>query len=139
RELAEFSKVIATKTQVIPIIRTVSSMFKQFAITLCKFGKFSVKRKNLPISRSVRPFLMWLFLIFFFVQTASAQVENPVREPGEIPVREDTLIQTDTIPSPADTTAISSDSTAIVPNSDIETTIKYSARDSIRASIDGKK
>src|SRR5690606_21819581 len=135
-ELAEFSKVIATKTQVIPIILTVCSMFKQFAITLCKFVKFSLKRKNLPISRSVPLFFIWLFFIFFGAQTAWAQVENPVRDPGEIPLRQDSLIQSDTIPALSDTTSIVADSSTVVANSDIETTIKYSARDSIRASID---
>src|SRR5690606_12710201 len=137
-ELAEFSKVIATKTQVIPIILTVSLMFKQFAITLCKFVKFSLKRKNLPISRSVPLFFIWFFFIFLGAQTIWAQVENPVRDPGELPVRQDSLIKADTIPPPTDTTTISTDSTAAAANSDIETTIKYSARDSIRASIDGK-
>src|SRR5690606_38240372 len=126
-ELAEFSKVIATKTQVIPIILTVSSMFNQFAITLCKFVKFSLKRKKLPISRGVPSFFICFLLMLFGAQTSRAQVERPVREPGEIPMRQDTLIQTDTIPAPGDTTLISADSTGIVPNNDIETTIQYSA------------
>lgn len=83
-------------------------------------------------------FFIWLFFIFFGAQTAWAQVENPVRDPGEIPLRQDSLIQSDTIPALSDTTSIVADSSTVVANSDIETTIKYSARDSIRASIDGK-
>ncbi|HEX7015323.1 MAG TPA: putative LPS assembly protein LptD [Cyclobacteriaceae bacterium] len=81
------------------------------------------------------------FVLFFFLSLGApslrAQVETPIRDPGEIPTRGDSLISSDTIP--ADTAAVRQDTTAARQASDIETTINYSARDSIRASIDGKK
>src|SRR5690606_33232048 len=135
-ELAEFSKVIARKIQVIPIFLTVSSMFRQIAITLRKFVKFSLKRKKPAISRSV-PRFFFLFFLLSLSAPLRAQVETTIRDPGELPAKADTLIASDTIPT--DTTAVRRDTTITQANSDIETTIRYSARDSIRASIDGKK
>jgi len=112
-------------------------MFRQIAITLRKFVKFSLKRKNPTISRSVPRFFVLLFSLSLGASSLRAQVETPVRDPGEIPVQADTLISADTIPT--DTAAVRPDTTISQGKSDIETTIKYSARDSIRASIDGKK
>ncbi|HEY8512042.1 MAG TPA: putative LPS assembly protein LptD [Cyclobacteriaceae bacterium] len=77
------------------------------------------------------------FLLCFSAPSLHAQIENPIRDPGEIPTQPDTLISRDTIPT--DTVAVRPDSTVAPTQSDIETTIRYSARDSIRASIDGKK
>lgn len=104
--------------------------------------KFSLKRKNLPISRSVPRFFILVLFIFSCVVTLRAQVETPVQTPGEITPGPDSVIRSDTIPVPSDTTEVSvqdqQDSIPATPG-DIETTIKYSARDSIRASVDGKK
>nr|PZN53272.1 MAG: hypothetical protein DIU61_09805 [Bacteroidota bacterium] len=80
------------------------------------------------------------FFLFFLLSLSAplrAQVETTIRDPGELPAKADTLIASDTIPT--DTTAVRRDTTITQANSDIETTIRYSARDSIRASIDGKK
>ena len=76
-----------------------------------------------------------------------AQVERPVKNPaGDLPTRQDTTrAASDTIPNRSDSLNITSDSLKIQqdsippPKGDIETTINYTARDSIRASIDGKK
>lgn len=70
-------------------------------------------------------------------------MESQVQEPGEIPVKTDsTISKNDSIPTPADTAPheVSQRRDTIPANgkSDIETTINYSARDSIRASVDGK-
>jgi lipopolysaccharide export system protein LptA len=115
-------------------------MFKVFAITLRKVVKFSPKPKNLAFSRGVRYFFI-LILPFLFVTTLSyAQVETPLNPPGDLPFQSDsTVIRSDSIPTAAiqDSVVIKKDS--ITQTGDIETTIKYSARDSIRASIDGKK
>ncbi|MEX1238345.1 MAG: putative LPS assembly protein LptD, partial [Cyclobacteriaceae bacterium] len=77
--------------------------------------------------------------------TTVAQVERPVKNPaGDLPVRQDTAqIASDTIPNRSDSLNITSDSLniqqdSIPPRGDIETTINYTARDSIRASVDGK-
>jgi hypothetical protein len=74
-----------------------------------------------------------------------AQVERPVKNPaGTLPVRQDTTrIASDTIPNRSDGLNITSDSLniqrdSIPPKGDIETTINYTARDSIRVSVDGK-
>jgi len=75
-----------------------------------------------------------------------AQVERPVKNPaGTLPVRQDTArVPSDTIPNRPDSLNIISDSLNIQndtippPKGDIETTINYTARDSIRASVDGK-
>jgi len=71
-----------------------------------------------------------------------AQVEQRVKTPPDVlPVKADTSgIKKDTLVVTADTLKRPSDSTVVQPppKGDIETTINYSARDSIRASVDGK-
>lgn len=78
--------------------------------------------------------------------SAGAQVERPVKNPARpLPVKTDsTRIKSDSILNSADTVLIHADTTrikadSIPPKGDIETTINYTARDSIRASMDGKK
>lgn len=68
-----------------------------------------------------------------------AQVENPIKNPAStLPVRQDTaLVASDTIPNRSDSLNIKNDSIP-APKGDIETTINYTARDSIRVSVDGK-
>lgn len=108
--------------------------------------KFSLKPKKTVILRSVRRQFSLILLFSSITFLGFAQVENPVTAPGALPYKSDstrvsdsTVAVTDSIPSPPDTTIVRKDSVNIPPKSDIETTIKYSARDSIRASIDGKK
>jgi lipopolysaccharide assembly outer membrane protein LptD (OstA) len=78
--------------------------------------------------------------------SAGAQVERPVKNPARpLPVKTDsTQIKSDSTLNSADTVLINADTTrikadSIPPKGDIETTINYTARDSIRASMDGKK
>ena len=142
--LEEFSKVIATRSAVNPIFLTALTMFRVFAIPLCKIVNFSLKGKGpddnfLPVHRAV-------IFIFFVVcaHTTMAQLEPRVKTPpGLLPVKTDStqtpagtprdslLIASDTLKKP-------NDSVSVQRRGDIETTINYSARDSIRASIDGK-
>ncbi|MGC3943995.1 MAG: putative LPS assembly protein LptD [Chryseolinea sp.] len=141
--LEEFSKVIATSSAVNPIFLTALTMFRVFAIPLCKIVNFSLKGKGpadnfLPVQRAV-------IFIFFVVCAHStlAQLEPRVKTPpGLLPVKADTV---KTPSAPRDSVLIASDtlkkphdSVSVQRRGDIETTINYSAKDSIRASIDGK-
>jgi hypothetical protein len=68
-----------------------------------------------------------------------AQVENPIKNPaGTLPVKQDTAqVASDTLTNRSDSLNIANDSIP-PPKGDIETTINYTARDSIRVSVDGK-
>lgn len=57
-----------------------------------------------------------------------------------LPAKNDSSVnqKNDTIPAPADSLKTKADSTQATQKGDIETTIKYSAKDSIRATMDGK-
>jgi hypothetical protein len=87
-----------------------------------------------------------LFFVFITICSATfAQVEPRVKTPtGTLPVKNDTsgITPPDTLISEADTIkndSIRTDSLqAPPPKGDIETTINYTARDSIRASMDNK-
>jgi hypothetical protein len=87
------------------------------------------------------------FTVFFFTAiSAIAQVERPLKSPARpLPVKTDTVrVNSDSLVNSADTLRNLSDSARVAadtippPKGDIETTINYSARDSIRATIDGK-
>jgi hypothetical protein len=90
------------------------------------------------------PFI--LFLLFSFIFSAATAQERPVKAPaGPLPVKADTippakndaLHPPDSLATPeADSTLAAQDS--VPPKSDIETTINYTARDSIRATLDNK-
>ena len=135
--LDEFSKVIAVRSAVNPIFLTGRTMFRVFAITLCKIVNFSLKGKELSFnSVGVRSIIAFIFA-FNFSYFAVAQVEQRVKTPPDVlPVKADTSgINKDTLAVTADTLKRPSDSTIVQPpRGDIETTINYSARDSIRAS-----
>jgi hypothetical protein len=66
-------------------------------------------------------------------------VERPIKNPARpLPVRTDSVkIPSDSINYQADSAQVQND-TIPIPKGDIETTINYSARDSIRATVDGK-
>jgi hypothetical protein len=113
-------------------------MFTVFGITLRKFVKFSLKPKELVIPTRVRLLITLFLSVVPFV--SQAQVESQIKGPNPLPIKSDTTVAPlDSIPPSTDTTAVNQDSVAIRQGGDIETTIKYSAKDSIRASIDGKK
>src|SRR5690606_15561308 len=143
--LDEFSKVIANNSAVNPIFFTGLPMFKVFAITLHKIVNFSLKAKELIFTPAfVRYFLLLFILLTGFALTSFAQ-EKDVNV-DDLPVPADTTqVSTDSLhvdgdlPVPSDSIANKSDTTKLTPKSDIETTINYTARDSIRASMDGKK
>lgn len=85
--------------------------------------KFSLKANYLlPNSSIVRSFLSILFLVYLtaIVSPGLAQVQ-----PQDAPIK-------------SDTSRVSADSLQTPPKGDIETTINYSARDSINSSIDGQ-
>jgi hypothetical protein len=117
-------------------------MFKLFAITLRKIVNFSVKAKGIIFNlRLVRQsgFIFTIILTFATI-SAFAQVEPQVKPPaGTLPIKNDTTgqVRPDTVTNPSDT--VRRDSVqARPPKGDIETAINYTARDSIRASVDGK-
>lgn len=117
-------------------------MFNLFAITLRKNVNFSLKAKALTFN-SAPVQLLSIFTFVFILSIASyAQVEPTIKTPGNtLQLKTDSLIQTpsDTIPPPAKADTLKSDTTNTPPpKGDIETTINYSARDSIRATLDNQ-
>ena len=114
---------------------------------------FSLKAKLLKIKSEGRqkfglictPFV---FVFMLVLGTPSfAQVEKPVKPlPGDLPTKRDTLsaesrnlLKNDTTRAPSDTTLVKSDTTRKAKKKGaIETTIFYSARDSINSRIDRK-
>lgn len=117
-------------------------MFSVFAITLCKIVNFSLKAKEL-ISNSapVRYFFTLLFIFtsacLAFAQVPEQRVITPTQNIGRPDSSQQTLL-TDTIPSIKKDTLKTDTLKTPPPKSDIETTINYSARDSIRASLDNR-
>ena len=122
-------------------------MFNVFAIPLPKIVNFFLKGKDFGINSGfVRHSFIFIVVFLSTAISTVAQVENPIKNPaGTLPVRQDTArVPADTIPNRSDSLNITSDSLKIQPDTipppkgDIETTINYTARDSIRASVDGK-
>jgi hypothetical protein len=122
-------------------------MFRLFAITLRKIVNFSLKRKDLTINSGlVRHSFLFIIAFIFIAVTAYAQVERPIKNPARpLPVKKDSVtITSDSIFNDTDATLNETDSVRVKndtipqPKGDIETTIKYTARDSIRASVDQK-
>jgi hypothetical protein len=116
-------------------------MFSVFAITLRKNVNFSLKAKNLTFNPVfVRHFSILLLLLISTV--AAAQVEPRVKTPQEV-----ISVPNDSIPARADSIpplaaakdTLKSDTVKTPPpKGDIETTINYSAKDSIRATLDNQ-
>lgn len=107
---------------------------------------FSLKPKNSTFkSGLVRYFFILISIIFLSTVSADAQ-ERPIKNPARpLPYKSDSVnLQNDTTLNPADTIYSDLDSARVKtdtipqPKGDITTTINYSARDSIRATIDGK-
>jgi len=102
---------------------------------------FSLKAKVLSLTLARVRYLISFILLLFFFQVGYGQVEPQVKTPSEIlPIKADTskinpdsiIVATDTLQRAADTTKTKP------PKGDITTTINYSARDSIRASVDNQ-
>ena len=101
---------------------------------------FSLKGKELTFNSVRVRYLIAFIFAYNFASVALAQVEPRVKTPPDVlPFKSDTSsIRPDTLIVASDTLQKPSDSTKVQPKGDIETTINYSARDSIRASVDGK-
>ncbi len=115
-----------------------------FAITLSKVVNFSLKAKLLKIkSEGVGRFIVSFFISIFFLSpgTGLAQVEKPLRVPvGQLPNKRDTAssrVGSDSLLSKLDTLS-TNDSIKQVPKRAIQTTIFYSAKDSINSSLQSK-
>jgi hypothetical protein len=81
------------------------------------------------------------FLSFLFFDDVQGQVERPLRRPtGQLPAQRDTstLPATDSLLIKNDTLQVQTDSLQQAEQKDIETTIIYSARDSINSNLDAK-
>jgi hypothetical protein len=93
---------------------------------------FSLNAKGLIINlRFVRNSFLIIVILFLF-KTGHAQVEPGVKTPsGVLPMK------SDTVKNPTDSTN-TKNNTDISKKSDIETTINYSARDSIFSTLDNK-
>ena len=146
----EISKVIATRRALIPIFFTGLTMSEVFAITLRKVVNFSLKAKHLEIKpEGVGKHFFFIFSVLslsFLSISGFAQVENPIKVPiigtpldsAKTPPSS-LLNKNDTLINKADSLGIQSDSLQIPPpKSDIETTIFYSANDSINSSLESK-
>ncbi|HCM76751.1 MAG TPA: hypothetical protein DIS90_10240, partial [Cytophagales bacterium] len=116
-------------------------MSEVFAITLRKVVNFSLKAKPLCINRGpvdVVIRIVFCSLLLIGSHIGFGQVERPLRTPGSLPVRQDS-IQKPKTSLPTDTLKTKSDSVKNnQPKSDIETTITYSARDSINSNLQNK-
>ncbi len=115
------------------------------SITLSKNVNFSLKEKSATLNLEFSTMAVRCFLVFFIfcasVQSVVAQnPENRVRAPENVLGRQqlDSLRENDQNRAiVADT--VNNDSLVVqAPRSDIETTINYSARDSINLSVDSK-
>ena len=89
---------------------------------------FSLKNSHQPINyRTVRSVLLLFFLSLFILQSSIVVAQRPIR----LAARDTVGVQSDTLVSKAD-------SLKTPPKGDINTTINYSARDSIHTSVDGQ-
>src|SRR6267142_2969116 len=121
-------------------------MSELFAIPLCKVVNFSLKAKLLKFkSAAGQNWVLFCFTFPFviFIITANsvrAQVETPVKSfPGKLPAKLDTIRQDTLDLSKKDTVHLKSDTVKNVKKKGaIETTIVYSARDSINSRLDRK-
>lgn len=117
-------------------------MFKVFAITLRKIENFLQKAKYLSINFGAVRYIFILLALTFISFPASAQEEerpSPDQRTDTLSVSDSLRISRDTLQNDTTTTALATDTLQNQAGGDIETTINYSARDSIRASTDGKK
>lgn len=125
-------------------------MSEVFAITLRKVVNFSLKAKYLEIKpEGVGKHFFFIFSILSFLSISGyAQVENPIKAPAlvirtpldTIPADSARLLnKNDTLINKTDSLGIRQDTLKTPPpKSDIETTIFYSARDSINSSLESK-
>ncbi len=111
-------------------------MLKVFGITLRKCVNFSLEAKKQGFN-SIFVRLSFIFLSLFLFVSLGTHAQERLSTPKDV-----LPVATDTIPvaNPLAQDTIPKDSVALPQKkSDIETTINYSARDSIFTSIDGKQ
>src|SRR3954469_18407149 len=114
-------------------------MCKVFRIPLRKIVNFSQYDKQLSINSELVKFsALLIFTVvcsFASVTGVQAQVERPIRPPsGQLPAKPDTVPPvSDSLQIKNDTLSTKPDSVKTPPKKDIETTIYYSARDSINS------
>jgi LptD protein len=120
-------------------------MSERFAIPLRKVVNFSQIGKPLAIKteglHSVSRLVLFITgLLIGFALPVRAQVERPIKAPsGQLPVQGDTLIlPPDSLNIQSDTLSTNRDSLNQTKKGDIETTIFYSARDSINSNLNTK-
>jgi hypothetical protein len=117
-------------------------MCKGFEIPLRKIVNFPLNDKlTLNSDRVSKPVLFILFTFFLLFSFASySQVERPVRPPeGQLPATGDTLdLPPDSLVNESDSLQVKTDSVEQVKKGDVETTIIYSARDSINSTFNPK-
>ena len=144
----EVSKVIAIRMNTMAIFFTIFRFLIVIPITLNKVVNFSLKPKNTLfnlISRALEKIgCIGVFLLFFISAVFGQVPEKNVNVPEELLGRQ--ALVADTLGT--DSTALVVDSLASqaidsvdvepAPSGDIETTINYSARDSINFSLDTK-
>ncbi len=120
-------------------------MFRVFAITLRKSVHFSLNDKGLTLNFAGVRYILFITFFLFLVQASFGQVERRVKPPsGTLLNTSDSLpkpiksitVPTDSLSISAD--SVKQDSLARKKESDIETTITYSAHDSIRIDVNGK-
>src|SRR5258706_13060587 len=120
-------------------------MSELFAIPLCKVVNFSLKAKLLKFKSEAGQkwgLFCFTFLFVFLIigNSATAQVETPIKSlPGKLPVKRDSIRPDTLIRSKKDTVHVKSDTLKNVKKKGaIETTIVYSAQDSINSRLDRK-
>jgi lipopolysaccharide export system protein LptA len=124
-------------------------LYGSIAISLCKVVNFSLKAKLSTVNKQGGHFFLCLSLLsclLVFSTSVLAQVENPVKAPGRLPAKGDTLpsrppndIKADSsLMKPDSLSTAKQDSIKNAKKGDIETTIYYSATDSINFSLDNK-
>ncbi len=150
KDAEEFSKVIANKRTFSRKLLTNVSLGGRIELNLRKVVNFPQHAKHsltltLRKGTVIRFLIIFITYIYVFQSTAIAQVEKPVKVPSEVlPVKNDTvltkkrLLLLDTAKAKGDTTKIKKDSAKVAQKGDIETTIVYSAEDSIVSEL-GRK
>lgn len=124
-------------------------MFNVFAIPLRKIVNFLVNDKGLSFNSSCVRYSFIVLVLFSFIFSAASGQERPVKAPaGTLPAKADTLSPNrdspatqprvaDSLANPKADSALAAKDT-VPEKGDIETTINYTARDSIRATLDNK-
>ncbi|MDZ7649092.1 MAG: hypothetical protein U5K54_19055 [Cytophagales bacterium] len=117
-------------------------MSEVFAITLRKVVNFSLKAKPLKFKLQAAGIVLRFIFVLFLISLSNegySQVEQLIKAPvGQLPAKQDSIGKPDANANKKDTVVVKADSVKSLPKSDIETSILYSARDSINSNLDQK-